>query len=64
MYLYVHVQEWLNTHIHAQGSLYRSGDELMTAVTGSALQPQTFLGYLRHKYRQLYKLQSHTVDEE
>jgi Zn-dependent M32 family carboxypeptidase len=49
-------QEWLNKHIHEQGSLYASGDELMAAVTGNALQPQTFLSYLRSKYGSLYKL--------
>eukprot|EP00878_Enallax_costatus_P001574 GHUV01001725.1.p1 GENE.GHUV01001725.1~~GHUV01001725.1.p1 ORF type:complete len:544 (+),score=156.71 GHUV01001725.1:74-1705(+) len=50
------LREWLNENIHRKGSLYPSGDELMQAVTGSALKPQTFLAYLRSKYGQLYKL--------
>jgi carboxypeptidase Taq len=54
-------QAWLNEHIHARGSLYASGDELMSAVTGNALQPQTFLQYLRSKYGKLYKLPAGTA---
>jgi Zn-dependent M32 family carboxypeptidase len=38
------------------GSLHASGDELMQQVTGSALDPSVFLGYLRAKYSELYKL--------
>lgn len=53
----VDVQEWLNERVHRLGSLHPSGDELMTAVTGSPLQPQVFLSYLRAKYSKLYKLQ-------
>lgn len=49
-------QTWLNENIHASGSLHPSGDELMQAVTGSALQPQAFLAYLRSKYGALYQL--------
>lgn len=52
------LREWLNDNIHRKGSFYASGDELMTAVTGNALQPQTFLSYLRNKYGKLYKLTS------
>lgn len=59
----VNLQEWLNEHIHAKGSLHASGDELMTAVTGSALQPQTFLTYLRGKYGKLYKLEGSTAEQ-
>lgn len=50
------LREWLNEHIHRKGSLHPSGDALMTAVTGNALQPQVFLAYLRSKYSKLYKL--------
>jgi carboxypeptidase Taq len=50
------LQEWLNEHIHRKGSLHPSGDALMAAVTGNALQPQVFLSYLRSKYSKLYKL--------
>ena len=42
--------------MHRLGSLHASGDELMTAVTGSPLDPQAFLTYLRKKYTALYKL--------
>ncbi|KAF8071085.1 thermostable carboxypeptidase 1 [Scenedesmus sp. PABB004] len=50
------LREWLRENIHTRGSLDASGDELMVAVTGSALQPQVFLDHLRTKYGQLYKL--------
>lgn len=56
-------QEWLNQHIHSLGSLHVSGDALMTAVTGNALQPQTFLNYLRGKYSKLYKLKADVTTE-
>jgi carboxypeptidase Taq len=51
------VQEWLNQHVHRQGSLHPSGDDLMKAVTGSPLDPAAFLGYLRAKYSALYKVE-------
>ena len=38
------------------GSLHRNGDELMVAVTGAPLDPRIFLGYLREKYTDLYRL--------
>lgn len=47
---------WLNEKIHRVGSLYASGDELMVAVTGKALDPQVYLTYLRTKYAEIYKL--------
>ena len=47
---------WLNERIHKIGSLYASGDELMVAVTGKALDPQVYLRYLRSKYSEIYKL--------
>ena len=49
-------QEWLNAQVHRSGSLYGSGDELMSHVTGSVLQPSLFLAYLKDKYSQLYQL--------
>jgi carboxypeptidase Taq len=49
---------WLNEKIHRLGSLYASGDELMVAVTGKPLDPQVFLGYLKQKYTELYKLKA------
>ncbi len=50
------LKSWLNEHIHKLGSLHASGDELMEAVTGSPLDPSIFLGYLRDKFTELYKL--------
>merc|ERR1719498_260073 len=47
---------WLNKSIHEVGSLYPTGDELMTAVTGKALDPQIYLDYLTKKYRAIYQL--------
>jgi carboxypeptidase Taq len=57
------LKEWLNEHIHAKGSLHASGDDLMAAVTGNALQPQTFLAYLRSKYGKLYNLGGSTAEQ-
>jgi Zn-dependent M32 family carboxypeptidase len=37
------LKAWLNARIHAAGSLHASGDELMVAATGSALDPSIFL---------------------
>jgi carboxypeptidase Taq len=52
----LHIQEWLNEHIHRKGSLHPSGDDLMKSVTGHPLQPQVFLSYLQKKYSKMYKL--------
>lgn len=50
------LKEWLTEKVHSKGSLYKSGDELMVAATGSALDPSIFLQYLKEKYSKLYKL--------
>ena len=50
------MQAWLNAKVHHVGSLHPSGDELMRTISGSNLDPQVFLVYLRTKYTQLYKL--------
>lgn len=50
------MQAWLNAKVHRVGSLHPSGDELMKTISGSPLDPQVFLAYLRTKYTQLYKL--------
>ncbi len=47
---------WLNTHVHALGSLHGDADALMTAATGEPLRPKYFLDYLRDKYSAIYKL--------
>lgn len=46
----------LNKDIHELGSLPASGDELMERVTGSKLDAQVYLQYLRQKYTEIYKL--------
>lgn len=51
-----HLKTWLNENIHEVGSLHTSGDELMRAVTGSILDPEVFLVYIRSKYTALYSL--------
>lgn len=50
------LKTWLNEKVHAVGSLYPSGDQLMTEVTGAPLDPSIFLSYLKTKYTPLYKL--------
>ncbi|KAK9833280.1 hypothetical protein WJX81_002396 [Elliptochloris bilobata] len=50
------LKAWLNVKIHKAGSLHQNGDELMIAATGAPLDPEIFLGYLREKYTELYKL--------
>lgn len=37
-------------------SLHPTADDLMVAVTGSPLDPQIFLTYIKDKYSALYKL--------
>lgn len=51
------LKAWLNANIHKVGSLHASGDELMTALTGSPLDPSAFMTYIKDKYLALYKLQ-------
>lgn len=50
------LKAWLNEKIHRSGSFHPSGDALMVAVTGKPLDPAVFLGYLRAKYTDIYKL--------
>lgn len=50
------LKTWLNESVHSVGSLYPSGDELMTAVTGEPLKPSIFLEHLRSKYSAIYGL--------
>ena len=52
---FVPLKKWLNEHIHKSGSFHANGEELMKAVTGSPLNPEVFLTYLRQKYSALYK---------
>lgn len=50
------LRKWLQTRIHAAGSVIASPDELLKRVTGSPLSVEPFLSYLRAKYGQLYCL--------
>jgi len=50
------LKEWLNKSIHEKGSVFRSGDEIMKAVTGEPLNVAVFTSYLTQKYRGIYKL--------
>ena len=50
------LRQWLAEKVHSKGSLYPSGDELMLAATGKALEPSIFLQYLTKKYSKLYQL--------
>ena len=50
------LKDWLNTHVHALGSLHPNADALMVAATGEPLKPSVFIDYLRDKYTAVYKL--------
>lgn len=50
------LRKWLNEKVHKKGSLYSSGDELMTAATGRPLDVSSFLTYLKDKYSKLYQI--------
>jgi carboxypeptidase Taq len=51
------LKSWLNTNIHRHGRLY-SADDLVRRVTGETLNAKHFLGYLRSKFGDLYRLSS------
>ncbi len=51
------IKSWLNKNIHSQGRLHSTG-ELVQRVTGSALDPNQFMEYLRKKYGAIYRLQN------
>jgi carboxypeptidase Taq len=50
----VFIKDWLNQNIHRWGMTYRP-DELMTMLTGSALDPSFFENYLENKFGRLYQ---------
>jgi len=50
------LRDWLRNKIHQVGSLHPTADDLLVAVTGKPLDPQTFLQYLHKKYSKLYQL--------
>lgn len=49
------LKDWLNRKIHARGRRLRA-DELVQALTGTALQVDCFMEYLEEKYGALYQL--------
>ena len=49
------IREWLKQNIHKKGRLL-SVPDLVKEVTGEALNPNTFLKYLKQKYRKIYRL--------
>ncbi len=49
------VRDWLGIQIHQQGRLL-SVPDLVKKVTGENLNPESFLDYLKNKYRQIYRL--------
>ena len=50
------LRAWLQTKIHAVGSLDASPDDLRRSVAGSGIDPKPFLAYLEAKYAALYDL--------
>lgn len=52
---YSELLNWLRKNIHRHGSLYRS-EELCTKVTGSGLDFNYFMDYVREKYSGIYEL--------
>jgi carboxypeptidase Taq len=51
------LREWLREHVHQHGRKYMP-QELLERVTGSGLDPQPLLAYLRRKLGEIYKLDS------
>lgn len=49
------VRDWLGIQIHQQGRLL-SVPALVKKVTGENLNPESFLDYLKNKYRQIYRI--------
>lgn len=52
---FVPMREWLRKHIHTHGKYY-SADRLVRRVTGEPLQSKYFIGHLKKKYGELYRL--------
>lgn len=47
--------DWLRTHVHVFGAKYEP-QELVEKITGSKIDPQPYLRYLRSKYGEIYHL--------
>ena len=50
------LKQWLNENIHQYGSLFPSGDELISRVTGQPLNADVFMQHLTSKYSAIYQL--------
>lgn len=48
--------DWLRKNVHVHGRKYLPG-ELIKRITGKAIEPSTYLNYLRDKYTDIYQLQ-------
>lgn len=48
-----HLLDWLRVHIHTHGAKFET-QELVKKVTGSPIDPQPYLRYLRTKFREIY----------
>jgi carboxypeptidase Taq len=46
---FAQLREWLREHVYRHGSMYPPR-ELLRGVTGSDLDPEPYLGYLRAKF--------------
>lgn len=46
---------WLNTHIHQHGRKFNT-DELTRRVTGGGMSSAPYIGYLKHKFSEVYGL--------
>lgn len=49
------ILHWLRTHIHHFGAKYEP-QELIQRVTGEKINPQPYIDYLNHKYKDIYGL--------
>ena len=54
---FTQLREWLREHVHRHGRKYMP-QELLERVTGSSLDPQPLLAYLRRKLGEIYELDS------
>jgi carboxypeptidase Taq len=49
------VKNWLTDKVYQYGKL-RTPSELITGITGKALDPAYLVSYLERKYKDIYKL--------
>jgi carboxypeptidase Taq len=53
--IFSHLLEWLRSKVHRHGSKYEP-QVLVQKVTGSRINPQPYMNYLKKKYGQIYQL--------